>query len=371
MNNKILTLLIALGVVLLADEVKLPTQKAKLHSFQKSLTLNAKIVQLSNAQQSITSLVSGHLEKYFVKPAQSVKKGDKIALIRSIELSRMSAEYIALKKQYASAEKNYESVKKLYEKGMSSMAQLNGELIKKSNIAAKLATLHSQLKTLGIDTQKLHKASADFILYAHSDGRVAALLKPLHSSVSPNEAVVSIVKERAYYVKAFLPLEYAKKIALHDKIVVDYAGEKLSSHITQILPNVDATTQRVVVLSSIDTVTKTLFLGLYVKARLYFSKADSYVAVKKSALSFFQNEWVVFVPSEEHEHKEESHQQEDEEDEEEHHEAAWDVRVVEILASDTDYVGVVGIEEGEEYVSDKSYYVKSLLLKSSLGEHGH
>ncbi|MEN4053092.1 MULTISPECIES: efflux RND transporter periplasmic adaptor subunit [Sulfurimonas] len=361
MKNKILTVLLTFGAVLFANEAVLPTQKATLHSFKKSLALNAKVIQLSNAQQSITSLVSGHLEKYFVKPAEDVKKGDKIALIESIELSRMSAEYIALKKQYASAEKNYESVKKLYEKGMSSMAQLNAELIKKSNIAAQLTTLQSQLETLGIDTQKLHKATSNFILYAHSDGRVAALLKPLHSSVSTDEAVVSIVKNQAYYIKSYLPLEYATKVQAGDKIVVDYAGKKLTSHITQIMPKVDATTQRVIVLSSVDEPTQRLFLGVYLKATLYFAQADSFVAVKKSALSFFQNEWVVFVPSKEDEHGED----------EEHHEVPYSLKVVQIIASDENYVGVLGLREGEEYVSDKSYYTKSLLLKSSLGEHGH
>jgi multidrug efflux pump subunit AcrA (membrane-fusion protein) len=369
MKNKILTLLMAFSILLMADEPVLPIEKAKLHRFKKSLALNAKIVQLSNAQQSITSLVSGHLEKYFVKPAEDVKKGDKIALIRSIELSRMSAEYIALKKQYISAEKNYESVKKLYEKGMSSMADLNSELIKKSRIAAKLATLESQLKTLGVDTAKLHKASGDFILYAHSDGRVAALLKPLHASVSADEVLVNIVKNRAYYVKSYLPLEYAKKVALGDKIVVDYAGEKLTSFVTQILPRVDETTQRVIVLSSLDKTPKRVFLGAYVKATLYFNEADTYVAVKKSALSLFQNEWVVFTPLEQEKHDKEL---EDEEEHGEHHdEVAFGVRVLKIIASDEQYAGVVGIKAGEAYVSDKSYYVKSLLLKSSLGEHGH
>jgi multidrug efflux pump subunit AcrA (membrane-fusion protein) len=352
--NKILIALLGLGSVLLATEV--PTAKTQMHSFKKSVELNAKIIQLSNAQQSITSLVSGHLEKYFVKPAQNVKQGEKIALLESIQVSKMSADYIALKKQYEAAHKNYEAMKKLYKKGLTSMQSLNSEAIKTSEIAAKLTALESQLQTLNIDVKKLKKATADFILYAHSSGRVSALLKPLHSSVSSNEPIVSIVKNQAYYVQSFLPLEYATKVRIGDKIVVNYAGKEIITHATQIMPKVDETTQRVVVLSSVDQQVDNLFIDVYVKATIYFADAKSYVAVQKSALSFFHNEWVVFVPSRAENNEKETASVE------------YVPQVVSIVSQDDKYVGVKGLKLGEEYVSGESYYVKSALLKSSLGD---
>lgn len=343
--NKIAIILLGLGIILLAQEV--PTAKTKKHSFKKSVALNAKIIQLSNAQQSITSLVGGRLEKYFVKPAQDVSAGDKIALIRSIEVSKMSADYIALKKEYQAAQKNYEAVEKLYKKGMTSLQSFNAQAIKTSEISAKLTSLQSQLETLKIDVKTLKKATAEFILFAHSCGRVSALLKPLHSSVSSNEPIVSIVKNQAYYVRLYLPLEYAAKVGIGDKIVVDYAGKEIVTHLTQIMPKVDETTQRVIVLSSIDQKVDNFFIDIYVKATLYFADAKSYIAVKKSALSFFNNEWVVFVPNEEDE---------------------YTPQVVEIVAQDDKYVGVKGLALGQKYVSGESYFIKSALLKSSLGD---
>jgi hypothetical protein len=75
---------------------------------------------------------------------------------------------------------------------------------------------------------------------------------------------------------------------------------------------------------------------------------------KKSALSFFNNEWVVFIPNKETKQKE--------------NETQYEPRVVKIITQDEQYAGVDGIEAGEAYVSDKSYYAKSMLLKSSLGD---
>ena len=378
--NKLLLALALLGGVACANEIALPIEKTQNHTFKKSVALNAQVVQLSNAQQSITSLVSGHLEQYFVKPAQNVKKGQKIALIESIEVSKMSADYIALKKQLASVSKNYDSIQKLYEQGMASMQKLNDEAIKKSEISAKLNALRSQLATLGIDAESLKKATSNFYLRSHSDGRVSALLKPLHSSVNPDEGVVSIVKNQAYYLKSYLPIEYATKVRLGDRVTFFYAGKEIVTHITQIMPKVDEQTQRVIVLSSVDENVENMFIDVYVKSTLYFGDATTYVAVKKSALSFFNNEWVVFVPNEEDkEHEEQEHHEQEEsgedhegEHEEEHgHEVPYKAQVVEVLTSDEEFVAVEGLELGEEYVSDKSYYVKSMMLKSSLGEHGH
>ncbi len=351
--NKLLLIALLSGV-LFADNTKLPIEKTQMHTFKKSVALNAKVIQLSNAQQSITSLVSGHLEKYFVKPAQDVKKGDKIALIESIEVSKMSANYIALKKQLVSVSKNYNSIKKLYEKGMTSMQKLNEEAIKKSEISAKLNALRSQLTTLGINTKSLKKATANFYLLSHSSGRVAALLKPLHSSVNTNEGIASIVKNQAYYVKSYLPIEYATKVRLGDKILINYAGKEIVTNVTQIMPKLDEKTQRVIVLSSINQKVKNLFTNLYVKSTLYFGDAKEYIAIKKSALSFFNNEWVVFVPSKEKEDGEE--------------EVAYVPQVIEIIAQDDKYIGVKGLKLAEKYVSGESYYVKSALLKSSLGD---
>ncbi|WP_434657817.1 hypothetical protein [Sulfurimonas sp. NW9] len=150
-------------------------------------------------------------------------------------------------------------------------------------------------------------------------------------------------------MKSYLPLEYATKARIGDTVVVDYAGEEIITHATQIMPKVDETTQRVVVLSSVDQKVDDLFIDVYVKATIYFADAKSYVAVKKSAFSFFNNEWVVFVPS-----KEESPE--------------YVPQVVAIVAEDDEYVGVKGLELGETYVSGESYYVKSALLKSSLGD---
>ncbi len=362
--------------------VEIPTDHAKVRKFGKSVALNAQVVQLSNAKQNIMSMVGGHIEKYYVKPAQKVKRGDKVALIESIMLSKMTANYISLQEQYRALNKNYENTKKLYDKGMTSQQELNNQSIKRDAMRSQINALRSQLNTMGIRTKSLKKASANYVLYAHSDGKVAEILQPLHSVIGEETPIVTIVKRSDAYIKSFVPLEYAAKVKLGQCVVVNYAGEKVMSHVTQIMPEVDQNTQRIVVLSSIDDKKIELFINAYVGATLYFDASNAYVAVEKSALSFYNNEWVVFVPVLEEEngkskmengeeHLSDKADEEEEHGEHEEHEVPYAPRVVEIIAQDENYAAVKGLEADEEYVSAKSYYVKSMILKSSLGEHGH
>lgn len=384
--NKILILCLCISTALFAIEI--PIEKATTKAFGKSVELNAKVIQLSNSKQSIMSLVSGHIEKYYVSPGQKVKAGQKIALIESIMLSKMTADYISEKEQFSALNKNYEATKKLYDKGMTSMQELNLQSIQKNAMSARITTLKSQLATLGIQADSLKVASADYILYAHSDGTVSELLQPLHSVIGEDTAIISIVKDQAFYIKSYLPLEYASLVKTGQKVVVKTKVKDIMSHVTQVLPELDEITQRIILLSSVDEKIDNLYINAYVSATLYLDPKEKYVAVKKSALSFFNNEWVVFVQKEaghadqedeyerhdeldEHEDEEEHDDEHDEHNDNDEDEAAYEARVVEILTQDEAYVAVNGLESGEAYVSDKSYYVKSMILKSSLGEHGH
>ncbi len=429
--NKILITSLLLSLSLYATNI--PTSHAEVRAFGKKVELNSKVIQLKNAKQSIMSLVSGHIENYFVQVGSQVKKGDKIALIESISLSKMTADYISLKKQFYAQNRNYKATKKLYDKGMISLQELNSQSIQKDALLAQINALKSQLNILGIDANSLKKASPNYILYAHSDGKVSELLQSLHSSINEDTPIISVIKNQAFYIKTFLPLKYANRVKVGQEISVKVDGKSIKTHITQILPQLDEITQRIVVLSSVDEPTNALFINAFVASTLYFDADKKYVAVEKSALSFFNNEWVVFIPKkDEHEnektaskiashddledhddHKKEDthddhadhddHKKDDTHDDHEKHddhkkedshedhsdhgdhdkkedahddhadegEKPYDIRVVEIVTSDDNYTAILGLKEGEQYVSDKSYYVKSMMLKSSLGGHGH
>ncbi len=369
---------------LLAFSNPISMDHAKLKPLGKIVKTNAQITQLSDQKQKIVSRLPGHVEEYFVKTGQQIKTGDKVALIESIDLSKMSAEYIALRQQAKAAREQLATAKKLYKKGLTSQNELNQNIIEIENVLAKQNAIESQMKSLGIDASKLTEATDQFILYAHADGVVGEIFVPLHSNVNAEDKLMSVVNQNGYYAIAYLGLEDAMKVSDKTTGFVTVADKKYPAHFVQLLPTIDEETQRAKVLFMMMKNPKNILINAFTEMDISLAPFTEAVMVKKSALTLFQGEWVVFVEKEHEgeahegeeahghdEHEEEAGHDEEEEDHEEHEEAPYLPKVVEIIAYNGDDVAIKGLKVGEEYVSDGVYFVKSMILKSSLGEHGH
>ena len=394
---------------LLGFSSAIKVEHATLKPLGSMVHTNAQITQLSSQKQEIVSRLSGHLEAYYVTPGQHVKEGDKVVLIESIELSKMTAEYLALIKQLQAAENQKNTAMTLHKKGLASQNDVSNAIIALENIRSKQSALTSQLHSLGISPDRLTAPTDQFILTAHADGVVGTILAPLHSNVNAQTALLTLVNQEGYYAVAYLGVNDAMKINKQTKGWLGIAGKEYASSFVQLLPNIDPETQRAKVLFSINNSPSNLLLGAFAQMDISLAPYTNAIMVKKTALSLFKGEWVVFVEKEheeaghhdekadhdhdgekaehdEHDHEahdtdkgHDEHASHDDDDEgheehgehEEHEEAPYAAKVVEIIAYAGDYVAIKGLKVNEEYVSDGVYFVKSMILKSSLGEHGH
>ena len=347
---------------------------------------NAQITQLSDQKQEIVSRLTGHVEAYYVKAGQSVKTGDKVVLIESIALSKLSADFLALKQQIRPAQAQVNTTRKLYKKGLTSKNTLSTHLISLEVLRSQKNALSSQLHTLGVDASKLKKATDKFTLYAHADGIVGKILVSLHANVNAQTPLMTLVNQSGYYVTAFLSVNDAMLVNKETKGWVSIADKSYLCHFVQLLPHVDEETQRAKVRFSIEKSPTNLLLGAFTQMEIALPPNKEVLMVKKSALTLFKGEWVVFVethheepvlydnafPDDEHaghDHKTEIEEHHDEHENEK--ESPYEAKVVEIIAYSGTNVAIKGLKLGEEYVSEGVYFVKSQLLKSSLGGHGH
>ncbi len=385
--NRVLLVSLILAQSLWALDV--PIDKVEKHVFKEIVTVNSKIVQFSSAKENVMARVGGKVTKYLVQQGQSVKKGQAIATIESLELLKLSSELKLLRKQLLIHNKNYKILKNLYNSGLESLEKVNREQKEHDESASKIESIKVQLRLLGVSSKGIVKNS--YTVYAQGSGKVAKILQATNSVVDANTPLVSIIKGgSSFLVQSYVPLNYVNDIRIGQEGKLLYGSKNYKMHISQILPELDEKSQQMVVLSSLDVPVKNLFVNAYVDSKLSIGEPKSYLAVKKSALSFFNNEWVVFVPEhheeEEHdEHKEddahaghdhakeekEHGEHEEEGHDEEEEEVPYGIKVVKILKQNENWVAIEGLAEHEDYVSDRSYYIKSLLLKSSLGGHGH
>lgn len=417
-------LLLLLPLLGFATAIKV--EHAELKPLGKIINTNAQITQLSNQKQEIVSRLTGHLERYYVEAGAYVKKGEKVALIESIELSKMTAEYLSLVQQANAAQIQKNTSMKLHQKGLSSQNDLSNAIIALEEIRSKQNALASQLESLGLTPSTLTVTTDKFVIYAHADGVVGKIIAPLHSNVDAQTLLMILVDQKGYYAIAYLSLKDAMQVTKETKGWIKVADKNYPSHFVQLLPNIDPETQRAKVLFTIENSPSNLLLGAYTEIDISLAPTQDVVMVKKSALTLFKGEWVVFV---EKKHKEEAHhdeeksdhnqdeekaehdahQEENHEEEvhghkehdhdahkndkgheshatkdhdkeedshghggyEEHEGVSYEATVVEIIAYVGDNVAIKGLHAKEEYVSDGVYFVKSMILKSSLGEHGH
>ncbi len=368
MSRAIIILMLSFTAVF---SLEIPTKKVQMKKFSKSIKVNSQIIQLSNAKQSIMSQIDGKIIKYFIKIGQKVKKDQKIATIKSIELSKLFLELSASKKQLRSIEKNYKISKKLYNSGMMSKQEYNIQNIERNRISSKINSIKSNLALLGVKNEK----STSYTLYADSDGVVTDIIKPIGAVVSSGDSLVTVVNKESIFVKSFVPIRYANTLKIGQKASIFHENKHVEIQILQILPELDKQTQQVVILSTLKEKVPNIFINSFVETSLFIGDEKEYISIDKTALSFYKNEWVVFVPHKEDEHEEHNDHQEhsdhEEHDGHEEEEVLYEVKVIKIIKQNKNQVAIEGLKVEDEYVSDKSYYVKSLLLKSSMGGHGH
>ncbi len=362
------TLLFLLPLLGFASAIKV--EHAQLQPLGKMVQTNAQITQLSDQQQTIVSRLAGHLESYYVTPGQHVSKGDKVVLIESIELSKMTAEYLALNKQLDAAKIQKNTAMTLHKKGLASQNDVSNAIIALENIRAQQNTLASQLTSLGLQPKTLSKPTDKFVLHAHADGVVGMILAPLHTNVTAQTELVTLVNQSAYYAIAYLAVKDAMNVNKDTKAWITVAGTSHPASFVQLLPNIDQETQRAKVLFNIDDSPKNLLLGAFNEIDISLAPTHDVVMIKKSALTLFQGEWVVFVPKavSQQPKEKESKDTDDEEEEEETLVVPYAPQVVKILAYVGDNIAIEGLENNQAYVSQGVYRIKSMLLKSSLGD---
>ena len=334
---------ILIGLLSSLYSQKVEIDSVKYRNFDTYIMVNSQIVQFSNAKTSVSSQISGKVVNYYVHIGQEVKKGDKIAKIESLKLSNISSELISAKNRLNSIEKNYQITKKLYKAGVESFEKLNRLTTQRDSLKSKIAGLKSTLSLLGI---KADKRVTAFTLYAQNSGRVSKILIPLNGRVGSQSTLLSITRAKDIMVKSYIPTKYFGDISVGNRVSIKIGDTLFDGKITQILPQVDEVTQQIIILSDITNYSSELFINSFVQSKIYLNRHEGYLSVKKSALSFFQNEWVVFVPNKK----------------------KYEINIVKIIKESDEFVAVEGIKENQKYVSKNSYYIKSLMLKSQIEE---
>ncbi|BAF70022.1 efflux RND transporter periplasmic adaptor subunit [Nitratiruptor sp. SB155-2] len=309
----------------------------------KLYSTSAQVVTLKNLTQNIVTQIPGHIEEYFVKEGDSVKKGQEIARIKSFVLSEMTSRYLTLKNEVAILKKRYENAKALYKKGIMSyndLAKLKTTLKDRMN---DLASLGLQLKILGITN--VTKPMEYYTITSHANGTVQKILVSVHTNVKSTTPLVEILSQSRYYLVAFLSVEDA--LGLKDIRAIFHLGPySFKASFIKILPRVDEETAQAKLLFELPKTNKELLIGAFGDIQIESAPYKKVLAVKKSALTMLNGDWVVFLPSKEE----------------------VEPHVVKLIDFVGEFAVIEGLKPNQEYIDSDIYLYKSRLLKESIGD---
>ncbi len=317
---------------------------------------SAKVVVFKNQRQNIVAQIPGHVERYFVKDGDNVKSGEKIAKIKSFYLAQMSTKYLQLQSEIAILQKRLANAKKLYKKGLITYNNLANIKVKLQSLRSQFAALKLKLQILGIT--EISKPIEYFYLTSHANGIVQKIIIPVHANVDSQTPLVQIVSDESFFAEAYLRV--ADAMHLQDVQGEFYLGGfSYKAHFIKVMPEVDKQTLQAKILFQLES-SRPLLIGAYGEMAIQSAPYREALAIKRSALTMLQGDWVVFVP------KEDKHEHEDE-----HEELDFEPRVVKVVEFWGKYAIIEGLKENQEYIDENIYIYKSRLLKESLGEHGH
>ena len=255
------------------------TDRAQLRPVGTVTEVNAEITQLSNQKAQIASRIAGEIVAYHVKTGDRVKQGTPLVTLRSMALSRLSAEYLGLAAQERAAASKYRTAQRLYAKGLGSKNALDTQRAALEAIRGKRAAVAAQLRLLDIDPQKLRQSIDRFTLKAHSVGRIGRIYMPLHAGVEAQKKIMEIVKAQGYYAVAYMRPVDALKVDRATHAQLRFADRIIDASFVQRYADIDKETQRAKVLFTLkgetgDAVARYLCADAYRTSSLSQSGGD-------------------------------------------------------------------------------------------------
>lgn len=291
----------------------------------------------------VTSRISAQVVARHAVLGQQVRKGDRLLTLSSVEMAKAQGELRV-------ADREWQRLKSLGRDIVSERRYTEAEVAQQLAFAKVLAfgMTEAQARTL-LREESASKATGEFDLLALQDGIITRDNFVLGEVVEPGRVLMEVRDETIIWVKAQLSTEQATRIATDDTARISLDGETFEGRILQIGRNVDETTRTLPVRIEVKNPARRLVAGDFVRVTISMGTEEETLAVPEGAIVLMEGVASVFrVEGEE-------------------------VRPVAVVLGPTreGWAEVQsGLHEGDAIVVEGVFLLKSLLLKSRMGE-GH
>ena len=316
----------AVGTRVLADEVIVPGE----------VTVNR------YHTTEVTPRISAQITRRHARMGQQVKKGQKLVTLSSVEMAEAQGQLLI-------ANKEWQRVQKLGRQVVS----------EKRFVAAQVAHQQAYAKVLAFGMTKAQvtvllkqgdvaRATGAFDLLSPQNGTVLSDDFLLGRVVEPGTVLMEISDESRLWVEAQLSAEVATDIEVGTPARVSSNERQWNvGKVVQLHRRMDETTRTLAVRIELDSSDSGLRPGQFVKSAIQIAAGEPVIAVPKEAVLLLQGEYVVFKPKGEEIHP----------------------APVERGVTRGNWTEIkAGLTRGDEIVTQGAYVLKSMLLKSMIGD---
>jgi len=290
----------------------------------------------------VTPRITAQIIHRHARMGQQVKKGQPLVTLSSVEMA-------AAQGQLLIADKEWRRVQKLGRKVVSEKRYIAAQVDHQQAYAKVLAfgMTEAQVKAL-LKQEDVSKATGTFDLLSPQAGTVLSDDFVIGRVVEPGQVLMEVSDESRLWVEAKLAAEVAGRIEIGTPVRVSSDEHQwVNGKVVQIHRRMDETTRTLAVRIELDSNKGGLRPGQFVKSAIALTKGKPVMAVPREAVVLLQGGYVVFKP-----------------EGEEIHPAPVERGVTrghwtEIKA---------GLTLGDEVVTQGAYVLKSLLLKSMIGD---
>lgn len=337
-------------------------------------------------QADVSVLVAGLIKKINIIEGQFVKQGQTLAVIESMEFTKIQEAYLTSKSNLELMQLEYERQKTLNEGNANSKKALQKAKSEYEIEKAKYNSLKKQMNTLNLTSSDY--ATSTMEIKAPISGYVTDINIKIGTNAEPGQTLFSIVDNSKMHVDLLVYEKDLQKVKVGQTIIFVLTNQdntEIKGKVFSIGKAFENETKSVAVHADIINDKQTLIPGMYVNALINVG-SQQVKALPVDAVVKADGREFIFVLEEDHAeeegHEEEAHDHkaghshdDGHAHEEEENEKTYHFKRIEVKTGTTQlgYVQVTVLQElpaHAQIVLKGAYYIQSHLLKSE-GGGGH
>jgi membrane fusion protein, heavy metal efflux system len=340
------------------EETGIETETAETETLQGFLKIPAKIITNQDFEAKVGSLVQGRVYKVHVNVGDFVKKGQVLMYIEGMEIGEIKSKFLKAKAGFEFAESNYKRQKTLIEQNIGSQKSFYEAEAEYNKARAEYKAEDKRIHSIGLTDSDITGKNEN---EDHTSG-LLAIKSPVNGLVTERNVVIGQFIDLS--TNAFIIVDINNLLVegqIREDEIGKISGKPEITFTTQTYQNINFSGKVFYTSQLVDPQTRTIGIRARIKNDNMMLKPEMFglmhlplsgsvngIFVNGEAIEKIDESPVIFVFT---------------------NDSVFEKRKVELGVELDGKVEIrKGLSEGEKYVTNGTFYLKSELMKESFGE---